>query len=377
MPSKSGVYLGLMSGTSIDSIAASLVRFERGCQPEILHFVDMEWPKLLQQQVRDAQTSWRTYSMVNFVRLEQQITMAFVQACKLLPLSDYDVEAIGFHGQTLAHGADEDPAWTIQAGNPALLAAETNLPVVAHFRQSDLAAKGQGAPLAPAFHIEIFGSEISQAIVNLGGIANVTFIVAGEVVSVSGFDTGPANCLMDAWIRQHKGLEYDESGQWSLTGQCHQQLLNTLLGDPYFKQVSPKSTGTEYFNLHWLQSYLDQFQGGDLIEPEDIMATLRELTAVSIASSLKLGKNTKRIILCGGGSYNQALVQSVQNKCEQECISSRAVGYPPEQIEAALMAWMAMKRDDKQPIDLQQITGSIHPVVCGGIYLPGSHMANS
>lgn len=363
MPNKAEVYAGLMSGTSVDSISASLVQFGANTLPKVIDFVDIDWPVELRNKILHAQQSYHQLKVTDLLKLEHQIALQFNQAYQQLNKKGVHVKAIGFHGQTIAHGADQNPAWTLQAGNPAVLAEHSKATVVAHVRQADLAAGGQGAPLAPAFHRHIFSQKETIAVLNLGGIANISILPADKNDPVTGYDTGPANCLMDRWIQRHKNQAYDQSGQWSLSGKVNFHLLKQLLSDAYFGLQYPKSTGTEYFSLDWLAQF-----DVESLRPVDVMATLREFSAQNISDELNKHPSIKQLIICGGGCYNLAFLESLQQKTAVKCISSAELGFPPEQIESIMMAWLARQCMHQQSIDFSSITGSTHPVIAGAIF---------
>lgn len=285
----------------------------------------------------------------------------------LLEKSNYlakDVVAIGSHGQTIAHDASADIPYTIQLACAHTIAQLTGIKVVADFRTRDLVVGGQGAPFAPLYHQVLFANRKAPiAVVNIGGISNVTFL--DDSNTILGYDIGPGNCLMDAWINKVLNKSFDHEGAWGGSGHVVQSLLLECLSDPYFKRPYPKSIGKEYFSLNWL---LPKLNNG--YRPEDIQATMLELTAMTISSAIKEhGESVSGVVICGGGVHNKALLRALQqNINEIPVISSTAFGVNPDYIEAMLFAWLAEKTIQNIPLDLRTLTGSNQPVVLGAIY---------
>lgn len=282
------------------------------------------------------------------------------------------IKAIGSHGQTVCHNPFEPIPYTIQLGCAHTIAEITGIPVVADFRTRDLIAGGQGAPLAPLFHQELFRHQPKPlAVINIGGIANLTYLHDN---GISGYDTGPGNCLMDAWIKHHKNQDYDANGAWAKSGRINCSLLNKLLEDAYFSKNTPKSIGKEYFSLPWLAHYLSS---SDSIE--DVQATLLQLTVVSIYNNLRnLPLFPKKVLICGGGAHNDWLIASLSNLLPNvACSSTSEISINPDFIEAHLFAWLANKTLNNEPVILKNITGSTRPVVLGVIYPAGIDKRNS
>ena len=291
------------------------------------------------------------------------------------------VTAIGAHGQTVRHHpqAHDDTGYTLQINNPSLLAELTGIAVVADFRSRDVAAGGQGAPLVPAFHAEVFGRpNEATAVLNIGGIANLT-LLGDEVL---GFDTGPGNALMDHWCQLHTGAAFDRDGAWAASGEVSTPLLHGLQQEPFFQQKPPKSTGRDLFNASWLEGNLapfaEQANGSTFLRPQDVQATLTELTAWSSAKALKdsVQQNThpaaaspKRLLVCGGGALNKALMERLQAHLpEVEVVSSDAAGIPPLQVEAVAFAWLARQTWLGRTSNLPAVTGARGARVLGAIY---------
>jgi len=278
------------------------------------------------------------------------------------------ISAIGSHGQTIRHLPDGDSPNTLQIGDPNTIAQLTGITTVADFRRRDMAAGGQGAPLVPAFHQALFRSpEEDRVVVNIGGIGNITVLPARATLPVIGFDTGPGNVLMDAWFRAHHKGDYDRGGQWASSGRVDSGLLHTLLEEAYFFRTPPKSTGRELFNLGWLQRQL----GGTPLRPEDVQATLCQLTADSVMQAIaRHGGKPRRILVCGGGVHNQALIQAMQAQLEGGVVleSTAAHGIDPDCVEGACFAWLASQALRGEPANLPAVTGAEGPVVLGGVY---------
>lgn len=287
-----------------------------------------------------------------------------------------DIHAIGSHGQTVRHlpaergthpSADQPwQAYTLQLNNPALLAELTGITVVADFRSRDVAAGGQGAPLVPAFHRAVFAQAgMNVAVVNIGGMANAT-VLSGDSGAVSGYDTGPGNVLMDLWCERHTKARFDANGAWGHQGTAHARLLAHMLDDPFFRRKGPKSTGRELFNADWLHRQLTDTHTTEL-RPVDVQATLRELTAHSIARSLP--DSIDRVVVCGGGAFNARLLQSLATELEStSVVSSGDVGLPAMEVEAAAFAWLAEQAIQGRPGNLVSVTGATGPRILGAIY---------
>jgi anhydro-N-acetylmuramic acid kinase len=370
-------YIGIMSGTSMDGIDAVLAEISDDGQTAVLCHKDVPFEKNLKNTYFDLQAPsdnelHKEALAANHLAQHYHLACtAILQEAKLQPS---DISAIGAHGQTIRHQpqAHDGIGYTKQSLNPALLAELTGIDVIADFRSRDIAAGGQGAPLVPAFHAAQFGCHEDLAILNIGGIANLSLIPANREEKMIGFDCGPGNVLMDHWIQQSIGQSFDENGQWAAKGQVIQKLLSSMLDDAYFKKAPPKSTGRDLFNPAWLQHHL---KINDCLnqKPEDIQATLLALTAQSIAQDLKLhGPRTKQLLICGGGINNQQLIAHLKNACAwipQENIQSTAVkGVDPQTVEAAAFAWLAWAHQRKQPANLPAVTGAKGLRVLGAHY---------
>ena len=277
-----------------------------------------------------------------------------------------DVRAIGSHGQNVWHKPRDENPVSIQLGRGELMARNTAVTVVTNFRSADVQAGGQGAPLAPLLHQKLFRNENEdRAILNLGGIANLTILPSTG--AVTGFDCGPANCLLDAWTRRHLQKDYDNNGNWAARGRVNTALLEQMLQDPYFSQPAPKSTGLEYFNMSWLENMLDD-SGLDEV---DVQATLVELTARGIALSLPDSDLPARLLVCGGGVHNNYLMRRIAATLPDMVVESTArYGADPDWVESLLFAWLARERLHERSQDTTSITGADRPVLLGDIYLP-------
>jgi anhydro-N-acetylmuramic acid kinase len=281
------------------------------------------------------------------------------------------VIAIGSHGQTIRHRpSPSQHPFTLQIGDPNIIAEKTGITTVADFRRRDMALGGQGAPLVPAFHRAVFSNEkIDRAIVNIGGMANITWLPQSQLESeVIGFDTGPGNVLLDGWIHQHLQQRFDRNGEWAAQGNVNTSLLNLLLTEDFFKQSPPKSTGREKFNLIWLQNRLESFD--QMVSPADVQRTLLELTAKTIADSIQeLSTKHKEIFICGGGAFNTLLMNRIQDLLAPNPVNSTsALGIDPQWIEAMAFAWLAHRRMENKSGNICSVTGAKTPGVLGAIY---------
>jgi anhydro-N-acetylmuramic acid kinase len=357
------LYLGLMSGTSLDGVDAVLADFADGKIRVLSHahlpFPDAQRDALLALTQPGPDETGRAALQANaLARLYAQT----VGRCLEGKAPASAVRAIGCHGQTIRH--QPALAYTVQIGNAALLAELTGIAVVSDFRSRDMAAGGQGAPLVPAFHAAAFADpQYARAVVNIGGIANLSLLVPGQ--PVRGFDTGPGNGLMDLWISRHLGQAYDAGGAWSLSGRPSGDLLAGFLADAYFARPAPKSTGRELFNLDWLL----QHPVGAL-PPADVQASLRELTAESIARAIgQAGSPVDSIVVCGGGALNSALMQSLARRLAGRHVqSSAALGMDPSCVEAVAFAWLARQAVLGLPGNLPAVTGARGPRILGAIH---------
>jgi anhydro-N-acetylmuramic acid kinase len=361
----SSLFLGLISGTSADGIDAALVRFAP--RLEVIAAATTPYPDALRAQILGLATANAAITLDDYGRLDVQIGEQFARAATSLlrdaEVAASDVAAIGSHGQTVRHRVGGEHPFTLQIGDPSVIAERTGILTVADFRRADVAAGGQGAPLLPALHAAVFSdAAIPRAILNLGGIANLTILAPGR--DVIGFDTGPANCLLDAWAQRHLGKPRDDNGAWAATGRVDAGLLAGWLRDPYFAMPPPKSTGREDFNLDWLDARLPP----DLA-PADVQATLLALSARSIADALRThAASTREAFVCGGGVHNAALMDALRSEIDPIRLDSTAgLGLDPDYVEAVGFAWLARARLQGLPGNLPSVTGARGPRVLGNV----------
>lgn len=363
----SQLYIGLMSGTSVDGIDAVLVDFsnhsiqliEQHCHP----FAD-ELTESIQHIIQHAST----VSLDSLGALDIALGHAYADAVLALldkaKVKTSDIIAVGNHGQTLRHQPDTELPFSLQIGNAAVIAERTRITTINDFRSRDIAAGGQGAPLVPAFHKTIFSdTKESRVILNIGGIANIT-ILDGD--KTRGFDTGPGNTLMDAVCQHYADKPYDANGELAATGQVNQELLDALIDHPYFEQSPPKSTGRELFNLEWLQRHLSDVEN---INESDLLATLSSLSALTISNDIKRhAPNCQRVLVCGGGAHNQHLIQQIQQQLSYPIESTANYGLAPDWVEAAAFAWLAKQCMEKQAGNLPSATGAQGERILGAVY---------
>jgi anhydro-N-acetylmuramic acid kinase len=362
------LYLGLMSGTSMDAIDAVLLEVaEAGMRVRAAGA--RAWPPSLQQRLRHAAEDSARIGLVELGQLDTLVGREFALAAEqLLRTSGTEhsaVRAIGSHGQTVLHQPCGTAPFTLQIGDANIIAEQLRIDVVADFRRRDLAAGGEGAPLMPAFHLAAFGSSGQyHAVANIGGIANVSLLRADG--TVIGFDTGPGNCLLDAWSRMRRGRPYDENGSWAATGQINAALLRSLLSDAYFLRPAPKSTGRETFSDAWLEQALQ----GSAIPDADVQATLCELTAQTIADAVIIqGRRPQGLWVCGGGAANAVLMKRLQaalGSTPVQTTAQRAID--PQHVEAAGFAWLAHRYLSGLPGNIPTVTGARHAVPLGALY---------
>lgn len=372
------LYLGLMSGTSADGIDAALVDFADAARPRLLHGLTFPWPADLQRQLVALGQSDAPLTLDGFGALDARVGACFAEAARTAledsGIAATRVAAIGSHGQTLRHRphgcpAHGGPPFTLQLGDPSLLAERTGIAVVADFRSRDVAAGGQGAPLLPALHAALLCSDTEdRAVLNLGGIANLTLLPRGAGANptlVRGFDTGPANALMDAWCQRHTGQPFDREGAFATSGRVDRPLLERLLDEPYFALPAPKSTGRDQFHLDWVQARLAGTESA-----ADVQATLLALTTRTVADALGAAHPAAtRVIACGGGVHNPALMAALAAAlpgCVVE--SSAAHGLDPDFVEAIGFAWLARQTALGLPGNLPSVTGAAGPRILGAIY---------
>ena len=358
-------YIGLMSGTSMDAVDTALVNFDKKTTLECYR----EYPinKTLKQKIRQLN---ETSSLDLVSKCDYEIGKLFADSVnKLLDEAGVDCEqilAIGSHGQTILHRPDGFCPGSIQIGDPNIICYETGITTIADFRRMDIAAGGQGAPLASAFHEYQFKQKNKTTVIlNIGGIANITVM---DESGIRGFDTGPGNGLMDDWIQFNKNEEFDKDSSWAEHGGIDNELFELMLGDDYFKLSSPKSTGREYFNLGWIEQHLKELNRE--IPPENIQCTLLNLSVISISNAINdIANNIDEILVCGGGAKNKLLMKMLKELVTCSDISTTdKYGLSPDCIEAVTFAWLAKQRLEEKTINLSAVTGAKQNVLLGGIY---------
>jgi anhydro-N-acetylmuramic acid kinase len=373
-------YIGLMSGTSLDGADGVLVDFSGGrlrvvgvaTEP----FSDVFRAELLALNSQGPNELHRAAIAANqLAGVYAGVVRSLVAQGAAGGIGADQIEAIGAHGQTVRHQPAPlragDGGYTLQLNNPALLAELTGLQVVADFRSRDVAAGGQGAPLAPAFHRNVFGrADATVCVLNLGGISNLSVLPPADTAPVLGFDCGAGNALMDAWCHRHTGQPFDAGGAWAASGRLIPALLASLLDEPYFTLPPPKSTGRDLFSLTWLDQKLAAFAAE---RPQDIQNTLAEFTVIPCVSGVtRYGIDSKQLIVCGGGAFNDHLLRRLQAGLPSLRVSaSDQHGLPPLQVEAAAFAWLARQAILRQAGNLASVTGAAGPRVLGAIYPAG------
>ena len=364
-------YIGLMSGTSTDGVDAVLADFSRRARPDIIASASLPMPESLRAEFL-ALNQPGPNELDRAARAGNQLADLYAAVThKLLDKTDVDVRsirAIGAHGQTVRHCPEA--GYSLQINAPARLAQLAGIAVIADFRSRDIAAGGQGAPLVPAFHHELFANrDVPRAVLNLGGIANVTLLHPQR--SVYGFDTGPANVLLDIWIHERKGLNYDHDGAWGASGQVDTALLQFLLdSESWLEHKPPKSTGRHLFNKMWLARRLEQYQQTAGAIPDiNVQATLQAFTARTAADAiLRYAPDTAEVLVCGGGALNTGLMAMLASSLPCTVTTTAQYGIPVQSVEALAFAWLAYAWDDGFPASLPEVTGAKTPHVLGCKY---------
>jgi anhydro-N-acetylmuramic acid kinase len=369
------LYIGLMSGTSLDGVDAVLAELDDEPGPiRTLAHLHLPMPpamraELLALNQRGGKDELHRSALAcnGLARLYAEATHALLQSTGTAAGS---IRALGAHGQTVRHqpGAHDGTGYTIQLINGALLAELTGIDTACDFRSRDVAAGGQGAPLVPAFHAAVFArADEPVAVVNIGGIANISLLDAGGA-GARGFDCGPGNALMDLWCQRHRGDLFDANGAWASTGQVDETLLQALMSEPWLALPPPKSTGRDLFDAAWLQSRLDA--RSSVLEPRDTMATLAEFTAHCISSHLRChAPQTTTLLVCGGGAFNAHLLERLRASNPGVTLSTTVTrGVAPDQVEALAFAWLAHTLLQGRPGNLPQVTGARGPRLLGAVY---------
>lgn len=364
------LYLGLMSGTSMDGIDLALVSFKH-TSVRLIDARTLPFNPSLERKIH-ALCHPQEDEINRTGQADRELALAFADAVSVMlkknQLHSSDIRAIGSHGQTVRHHPDLQHGFTLQLGDPNTLAVETAIDVVADIRRKDIALGGQGAPLAPAFHQAVFSSEKhSRIILNIGGISNITYLPCDEEHSVIGFDCGPGNTLLDAWCYRHTGNKFDENGAWSAQGKVNGQLLEQLLAHPYLAANYPKSTGREAFNLNWLEQQLEEF--GQSLSPQCVQATLAWFTAKSVTRHVALFNDVNEVYVCGGGAHNDFLMECLESELHEcQVLTTEALGISPDAVEAAAFAWFAYAHVHRIHGNLPSVTGAKRSAILGALY---------
>ncbi|MCY4356941.1 MAG: anhydro-N-acetylmuramic acid kinase [Gammaproteobacteria bacterium] len=364
----SELYIGLISGTSVDGVDCALVDLKSE-QPQLVAAKTYPLPDDLRRFLLSLSKA-QTHTLSDLGKANVVLGREFATAANSLLAETgkikNDIVAIGSHGQTIWHEPDSEFPFSWQLGDPNSIAEQTGITTVADLRSRDIAAGGQGAPLAPLLHQVVFASPAgNRAIINIGGISNLTWLPkAGPALA---YDIGPGNLLMDYWIYKNKRMSYDQDGQWATSGQVDQELLDILFADDYFTRQPPKSTGREHFNGPWLESKLTGLGRG--LTPQDVQATLLQLTAISIANELNTRFPATEVYVCGGGCQNKALMQTLQQTAVDCAVhSTSTLGVDPDWVEAIAFAWMAQAAMENRTFDTRPFTGASRKLSLGAIY---------
>ncbi|WJG08895.1 anhydro-N-acetylmuramic acid kinase [Aliiglaciecola sp. LCG003] len=366
----SDLYIGLMSGTSMDGVDVALVDFSK-IQPIVIAYQSYPYPTLLLSQLHRLCSSSEN-EVVSMGHADRAVAICFAEAVNrllaVIGVKADKITAIGSHGQTIRHHPNGSNGFTLQIGDPNTLAVLTGIDVVADFRRKDIALGGQGAPLAPAFHQAVFRhSQHSRVVLNIGGIANLTYIPKDPRKPVLGFDTGPGNALMDAWCKKHLQQAFDKNGVWAAQGSRDVKLLRQLASDDYFGLPAPKSTGREKFNLAWLEDNLAAL--GHQCTVESVQATLCMLTCCSIAQQINLLGDVEQVFVCGGGAQNDFLMDLLANELvEAQLSTTEELGILPDEVEAVAFAWLAFAHKNGIAGNLPSVTGASKKAILGGYF---------
>ena len=362
------LFIGLMSGTSADAIDAVIAEFT----PSEARLIAQHSHAFSQSSKAAIQSLFESghNEIDRLGELSQELAYAYShcvnELLNIASLPPRAITAIGNHGQTIRHRPQAKYPFTLQIGDAATLALHTGIPVISHFRQADIALGGQGAPLAPGFHQAFFSAQHEyRCVINIGGIANITLLPAqNSHLKVTGWDTGPGNGLMDAWVHKHRQCNYDHQGQCAAKGKVQPVFLSTWLAHPYFARPAPKSTGKEEFTLSWVNEHAKG------LPPVDVQATLLELTATTIAQAINPHAPQKAYV-CGGGVFNRQLLTRLAQLCPNTHITStQALGIAPMWVEAAAFAWLAHQFWHRLPGNIPSVTGAQRAAVLGSLTLP-------
>ena len=358
--SNSPLYIGLMSGTSMDGVDAVLSAFPGSVHASYLPFpADLKQALMALQAPGDNEIHREAQAANRLAELYAACVNTLLASAQVRP---DQIKAIGVHGQTIRHLPSE--GYTRQINNPALLAELTGLDVIADFRSRDVAAGGQGAPLVPAFHQAVFGKAgITRVVANIGGISNISILKSDG--RVSGFDTGPGNLLMDGWIHTHTGAAYDQDGDWAASGKLDTALLDALMHEAFLKQPPPKSTGRDLFNANWLALRIKHSASA----PQDVQATLAAFTARTLADAIKAyASDASEVYICGGGAYNAHLMALLKAALPVPVATTAELGVSPSEVEALAFAWLAARFCERQPGNIPAVTGARGERILGALY---------
>lgn len=371
----SAVYIGLISGTSADAIDAVAVDIDPQGNTTQLASAATTLPDVLREKIFTIQSQPTTLQQLGAldVELGEAFANAALQLIETNNINKTEINAIGSHGQTVLHQPDAEFPFTIQLGDPNIIAERTGITTVADLRRRDMAAGGQGAPLVLAFHQAWLGEQHNTVVLNMGGIANITVLANAAAEPLMGFDTGPANTLLDAWAREHLHKEYDHNGAWAQQGKAHKPLLESLLKHPYFRQTPPKSADINQFELKWLHNFIRMF---DEIPVQDVAATLVELSVCSIADAIRQwAQDTQQVVACGGGCKNKFLMHRLAKKLAPIALhTSNEFGIDVDWVEATAFAWLAYRTLHQQTGNAPKSTGASHACVLGGVYYGGLNL---
>lgn len=362
-----GRYIGVMSGTSLDGVDVVLAAINnKFVAQQENHF--LPYPQHLRQRIlavcQGQPTTLHEIGLLD-AQLGELYAQAIIELLAKVKLSASDITAIGCHGQTVWHEPESDMPFTMQIGDNNRVAALTGITTVGDFRRRDIAYGGQGAPLVPAFHLAVLGHSVEKRVIlNIGGIANISLLLPG--IAVKGYDTGPGNMLLDSWNWIHNQTPYDDNGKWAATGTVNATLLKDMLSDPYFSRSAPKSTGREYFNTQWLNYYLARVPN---VFPEDVQATLVELTVISIVQQIQLNGGCERLLVCGGGARNGQIMHRLASLLPgTEVATTDKYGLSGDDMEALAFAWLAARTIANESGNLPSVTGASRETVLGAIY---------
>ncbi|HXY05800.1 MAG TPA: anhydro-N-acetylmuramic acid kinase [Burkholderiaceae bacterium] len=365
------LYVGIMSGTSLDGVDVVLADLSEG-RVRLLAHLRRDFAPELRAVLAALQTSGKDElhrAAIASQHLGRTYAIAIGELLHHAGVEPEQVRAAGIHGQTVRH--QPEAGYTIQLNAPATVAELTGIDVIADFRSRDVAAGGQGAPLVPAFHAAVFSASYARAVVNIGGIANLTGLpAASSDAPVIGFDCGPGNALLDLWIARHRGERFDRDGEWAAQGNSQPGLLSALLDEPYFLREPPKTTGANLFNAQWLERKLEHFDPAGSIHPRDVQASLARFTAVTIAQAMqRCWPQAQEVVVCGGGAFNACLMRMLAEECAPVPVTSSAsLGIAPDHVESLAFAWLAREHILGRSGNLTAVTGARAPRILGARY---------